>query len=265
MNNSIEKHRIPITRMTVAVMGLAIILCGCNPDVSILTDAASETQPFVSNLVLYDSSPTDVILYEDEPIKELCTGDTGNQGTPEVSYSGRNYKAFENVEDRIVEFYHQIWGTVFFVPQVGEAGLQPLRFYLTDGEQILYEFPNCNTFVGCFSGWPEMLTIDVNDVDGDGLTDIIIVAYLCLGIGKSGAIDQSYVTVFFQRNSEFVSYDRLDNELTYNAATYTTVKEYDDLPDSEEHIHRSTTISDVLLYLSDNIFTLDEYFVSGYS
>jgi len=161
----------------------------------------------------------------------------------------------EVLDEFITELQPPVWETVYFVPQVNKTNVAwYIEFLITDGQHQIYKFPWSEVQRPLL--W-ELAAVEIIDVDGDGQEDIIIIAYTMTGIGVAGAVAHSNVTVFFQREEGYVAYEKLDNELTYDAAAYTEDRE-DENP-SEWRVYRSTTINDVLAYLNENISDWEHY------
>ena len=167
------------------------------------------------------------------------------------------------IDDCIACIFHQTLGDVYVVPLAVDGALK-LKLVLSDGEKQVYTLPQTDVNLQTLSGgvrWqrdPNLITLKISDLNGDGFDDIVVLCYCYTGVGRSGAIAQSNVSVYFQTFEGFVSYTKLNNELTYDAATYTYGGEYEPLGEWDTdkpagyYIFRTTTMEDVLSYIREN-------------
>ena len=167
------------------------------------------------------------------------------------------------LDDCITEIHHQTWGVVSIVPIAVMHGGARLMLTLFNGDQMIYVFPNaivCSFALSARVRPPKTANIiatEIIDVNKDGYDDIIVIDYCSVGIGRNGALAHSYVSVFFNEIDGFTAYGKLDDELTYEAATYTIAREYED--SGEYRTLRKTTMDDVVQYIAENISDMAEY------
>lgn len=117
------------------------------------------------------------------------------------------------IEDQSFWIQLENWGKVRFVSGKSRvAGRSKLDFYLVDDNgKVLYKFPD---FYGNKWPWFEGIrAVSFQDVNKDGLTDIIVSAEYSTGAGPQGAIPFPIGGIYYQKNREFVSMPELDKQI----------------------------------------------------
>lgn len=105
------------------------------------------------------------------------------------------------------------WGEVYFIAASGEGdfALNSLYLYLADSNSnILYEFPN---FYGNGTMFFDLPAVSFQDVNSDGLKDVIIIAEYMTGVGPTGAQEFPIADVYFQTEEGFVSLPTVAEEI----------------------------------------------------
>lgn len=135
------------------------------------------------------------------------TGDQGSFPLDEnLIWKNINYvPGFSIIKDQSFQVEFENWGEVYFVAGIGEGefSLDTLYLYLSDkNSNILYEFPS---FYG--NGWmfSSLAAVSFQDVNSDGLKDVVVVAYCLTGAGPTGAEDFPVADVYFQTKDGFIS------------------------------------------------------------
>ncbi len=159
-----------------------------------------------------------------------CFYNTVNQGPADSTNSPRNSpeiseptndskgtlselskKGFTAIDEQPADFEN--WGVVSFVTGTyPDGGTDKLHFYLADDNQaVLYDFPD---FYGNqWSTFYELQTVAFEDVNQDGLKDILIIADYMTGVGPDGAMPFHVASIYFQKGKEFVSVPDLDDRM----------------------------------------------------
>ena len=135
----------------------------------------------------------------------------GSLNIEDLKNSGLNVITEQSFDVELENF-----GQVTFVSgSIEEDGLYKLKLCLIDGNgKVLYEFPD---FYG--NNWPmffEVWSVAFDDLNGDGLKDVVAIASFMTGAGPTGAEEFPVAGVYFQHGKEFVSIPWLDEEIIEN-------------------------------------------------
>ena len=133
--------------------------------------------------------------------------------TNSKKFSDFKESGFEVIEDQSFEIELNNFGRVRFVSgcKNNEYDIPKIYFYLVDMKgYIKYTFPE---FYGNEWAFSELKAIAFEDVNKDGLKDVIVISEYILGHGENAAVPFKVAGVYLQKDSEFVSVDSLNNEI----------------------------------------------------
>ncbi len=120
---------------------------------------------------------------------------------------------FYIIKDQSFQVSFENWGEVTFVAGFGEGdfSLDSLYLYLADkNSNILYEFPY---FYGNGMMFSRIAAVSFEDVNEDGLKDVIVIAYYMTGAGPTGAEEFEVADVYFQKGKEFITLPEVADEI----------------------------------------------------
>lgn len=119
---------------------------------------------------------------------------------------------FEIFEDQSFWTELEGWGKVRFVSgEESVDGTYKLQLYLVDDGTVIYKFPE---FYGNqWSMLDELEAVSFQDVNMDGLKDILIIADYMTGVGPTGAEPFPVGSIYFQKGKEFHNIPELDDEI----------------------------------------------------
>jgi hypothetical protein len=123
---------------------------------------------------------------------------------------------FSVMKDQSFPVDFENWGEVYFVSGIGEGEFSRdnLYLYLADkNSNILYEFPS---FYGNIWVFSSLAAVSFQDVNSDGLKDVVVVAYYLTGTGPTGAEEFPVADVYFQTADGFISLPDVVDEINFS-------------------------------------------------
>ncbi|WP_010250291.1 hypothetical protein [Acetivibrio cellulolyticus] len=120
---------------------------------------------------------------------------------------------FEVIEEQSFEVELNNFGNVRFVSgcKNNEYDIPKIYFYLVDKQgYVRYTFPE---FYGNEWTFSELKAVAFEDINKDGLKDVIVISEYIFGHGANADEPFKVAGVYLQKGSEFVSMDSLNNEI----------------------------------------------------
>lgn len=165
-----------------------------------------------------EQSDEQVILYFDGTKDSRQLTDT-----QEDSISGNELDESRVLAEQSFDVNLNVWGDVRFVsymPSYDDTPLEDVSFVLVKDNQIVYRFPACfennsteNEGIGMFDS---VEAVGVQDINGDGARDVIVIINYVTGAGPQGMLPRKTVRIFRAYDSGFIILEDLMNDIMKN-------------------------------------------------
>lgn len=170
-------------------------------------------------------SETDFELYNDGgSINSSCWEVAWYEDYVEIILSGEEQSDESWVlAEQSFDVNLNVWGDVRFVsymPSYDNTPLEDVSFVLVKDNQIVYRFPACfennsteNEGIGMFDS---VEAVGVQDINGDGARDVIVIINYVTGAGPQGMLPRKTVRIFRAYDSGFIILEDLMNDIMKN-------------------------------------------------
>lgn len=136
-----------------------------------------------------------------------------NSSDNKTSIDNLKSNGYEIIENQCFDVNFESFGKVRFISATkkDEFDLPKLYFYLTDSKgDVINELPKYGEGAGVFF---ELKAVAFDDLNKDGLKDIVILSDYILGHGENAADPFKAAVVYFQRDKTFVNLPDIDEKI----------------------------------------------------
>ncbi len=125
------------------------------------------------------------------------------------------------IQDQSFNIELEEWGNVGFVSYLPseEVYMEDVSFFLTKENQVIYSFPyycksnSTENYIGLFDS---VEAVGFQDVNRDGLQDVIVIINYVTGAGPQGMLPRRVVRIFIAEKNGFVLAEDLMHEINAN-------------------------------------------------